>query len=129
MEVALSLKNVWYCFLGCLIGTLIGVLPGVGPIATITMLLPITFGLDPTGALIMLAGIYYGSQYGGSTTALLVNIPGEATSVVTTLDGHQMARNGRAGVALGIAPLASFFAGSFSTMVVAALGGPLTRLA
>ena len=95
--------NILLCFLGCLVGTLIGVLPGVGPIATIAMLLPITFGLDPTGALIMLAGIYYGAQYGGSTTAILVNIPGEATSVVTTLDGHQMAAQGRAGVALGIA--------------------------
>ena len=112
MSVALSLKNVALCFLGCLIGTLIGVLPGVGPIATIAMLLPITFGIDPVGALIMLAGIYYGAQYGGSTTAILVNIPGEATSVVTTLDGHQMAKQGRAGVALGIAAIGSFFAGT-----------------
>ena len=84
LQVALSLKNLWYCFLGCFIGTVIGVLPGVGPIATITMLLPITFGIDPVGALIMLAGIYYGAQYGGSTTAILVNIPGESSSVVTT---------------------------------------------
>ena len=97
-------------------------LPGVGPIATITMLLPITFGLDPVGALIMLAGIYYGAQYGGSTTAILVNIPGEATSVVTTLDGHQMAKQGRAGVALGIAAIGSFFAGCVATLVIAALG-------
>ena len=103
LSVALSLKNLALCFIGCMIGTLIGVLPGVGPIATIAMLLPITFGVDPTGALIMLAGIYYGAQYGGSTTAILVNIPGEATSVVTALDGHQMAHQGRAGVALGIA--------------------------
>ena len=110
--VALSLQNLGLRFLGCLVGTLIGVLPGVGPIATIAMLLPITFGLDPTGALIMLAGIYYGAQYGGSTTAILVNIPGEATSVVTTLDGHQMAQQGRAGVALGIAAIGSFFAGT-----------------
>src|SRR5882724_6099799 len=124
MAVALSLKNLALCFLGCLIGTLIGVLPGVGPIATITMLLPITFGIDPTGALIMLAGIYYGAQYGGSTTAILVNIPGEATSVVTCLDGHQMAKQGRAGVALG-----SFFAGCVSTLVIAALAAPLTRMA
>ena len=102
-SVALGLQNLALCFAGCLVGTLIGVLPGVGPIATIAILLPITFGLDPTGALIMLAGIYYGAQYGGSTTAILVNIPGEATSVVTTLDGHQMAKQGRAGVALGIA--------------------------
>jgi hypothetical protein len=103
--VALSLQNLGLAFLGCLVGTLIGVLPGVGPIATISMLLPITFGLEPVGALIMLAGIYYGAQYGGSTTAILVNIPGEATSVVTALDGHEMARQGRAGVALGIAAI------------------------
>ncbi|KAB1068174.1 tripartite tricarboxylate transporter permease [Methylobacterium soli] len=127
--VALSLQNLALCFMGCLVGTLIGVLPGVGPIATIAMLLPITFGLDPVGALIMLAGIYYGAQYGGSTTAILVNIPGEATSVVTTLDGHQMARQGRAGIALGIAAIGSFFAGTVATLLIAALGAPLTRLA
>ena len=127
--VALSPINLGLAFLGCLVGTLIGVLPGVGPIATIAMLLPITFGLDPTGALIMLAGIYYGAQYGGSTTAILVNIPGEATSVVTALDGHQMARQGRAGVALGIAAIGSFFAGTVATLVIAALGAPLTKLA
>jgi putative tricarboxylic transport membrane protein len=128
-SVALTFQNLGLAFLGCLVGTLIGVLPGVGPIATIAMLLPITFGLDPVGALIMLAGIYYGAQYGGSTTAILVNIPGEATSVVTTLDGHQMARQGRAGVALGIAAIGSFFAGTVATIVIAALGAPLTRLA
>ncbi|MFA6966997.1 tripartite tricarboxylate transporter permease [Bosea sp. (in: a-proteobacteria)] len=127
--VALSLQNLALCFAGCLVGTLIGVLPGVGPIATIAILLPITFGLDPTGALIMLAGIYYGAQYGGSTTAILVNIPGEATSVVTTLDGHQMAKQGRAGVALGTAALGSFFAGCVATLFIAALGAPLTKLA
>ncbi|MFL5132023.1 MAG: tripartite tricarboxylate transporter permease, partial [Microvirga sp.] len=127
--VALTPINLGLAFLGCLVGTLIGVLPGVGPIATIAMLLPITFGLDPTGALIMLAGIYYGAQYGGSTTAILVNIPGEATSVVTALDGHQMARQGRAGVALGIAAIGSFFAGTVATLVIAALGAPLTGLA
>ncbi|WP_407525155.1 tripartite tricarboxylate transporter permease [Methylobacterium oryzisoli] len=121
--------NVVLCFVGCLVGTLIGVLPGVGPVATIAMLLPITFKFDPTGALIMLAGIYYGAQYGGSTTAILVNIPGEATSVVTTLDGHQMARQGRAGVALGIAAIGSFVAGCVATVLIAALGAPLTRLA
>ncbi|HEU4383090.1 MAG TPA: tripartite tricarboxylate transporter permease [Anaeromyxobacteraceae bacterium] len=126
---ALSLQNLGLAFLGCLVGTLIGVLPGVGPIATITMLLPVTFGLDPVGALIMLAGIYYGAQYGGSTTAILVNIPGEATSVVTTMDGHQMARQGRAGVALGVAALGSFFAGCVATLTIAALATPLTRLA
>ena len=128
-SVALTLKNIFFCFIGCFIGTLIGVLPGVGPIATIAMLLPITFGLDPVSALIMLAGIYYGAQYGGSTTAILVNIPGEATSVVTTLDGHQMARQGRAGVALGMAAIGSFVAGSFATILIAALGAPLTKLA
>ncbi len=127
--VALSLKNLALCFTGCFIGTLIGVLPGVGPIATIAMLLPITFGIDPVGALIMLAGIYYGAQYGGSTTAILVNIPGEATSVVTTLDGHQMAKQGRAGVALGISAIGSFIAGSVATILIAALGAPLTRMA
>ncbi|WP_246205689.1 tripartite tricarboxylate transporter permease [Microvirga arsenatis] len=127
--VALTPVNLALAFLGCLVGTLIGVLPGVGPIATIAMLLPITFGLDPVGALIMLAGIYYGAQYGGSTTAILVNIPGEATSVVTALDGHQMARQGRAGVALGIAAIGSFFAGTVATLVIAALGAPLTGLA
>jgi putative tricarboxylic transport membrane protein len=129
MGVALSVKNIFLCFLGCMIGTLVGVLPGVGPIATITMLLPITFGIDPVGALIMLAGIYYGAQYGGSTTAILVNIPGEATAVVTTLDGHQMAKQGRAGVALGIAAIGSFFAGCVSTVVIAGLAAPLTAMA
>ncbi len=128
-SVALTLQNLGLAFLGCLVGTLIGVLPGVGPIATIAMLLPITFGLDPVGALIMLAGIYYGAQYGGSTTAILVNIPGEATAVVTALDGHQMARQGRAGVALGIAAMGSFFAGTVATLLIAALGAPLTGLA
>jgi putative tricarboxylic transport membrane protein len=126
---ALSPVNLALCFLGCLVGTLIGVLPGVGPIATIAMLLPLTFKVDPTGALIMLAGIYYGAQYGGSTTAILVNIPGEATSVVTTLDGHAMARKGEAGIALGIAAMASFFAGTVATLVIAGIGAPLTKLA
>ncbi len=104
--------NLALCLMGTLVGTLVGVLPGVGPLATIAMLLPITFGLPPVGALIMLAGIYYGAQYGGSTTSILVNIPGEASSVVTTLDGHQMAKQGRAGPALAIAAIGSFFAGS-----------------
>src|SRR5919106_3719325 len=129
MGVAFTPTNVFLCLIGVLVGTLIGVLPGIGSTATIAMLLPITFGLDPIGALIMLAGIYYGAQYGGSTTAILVNIPGEATSVVTALDGHQMARQGRAGVALGIAAIGSFFAGTVATLVIAALGAPLTRLA
>jgi putative tricarboxylic transport membrane protein len=128
-SVAFSLHNVGLCFLGCLVGTLIGVLPGIGPIATITMLLPVTFGLPPVGALIMLAGIYYGAQYGGSTTAILVNIPGEVTSVVTTIDGHQMAKQGRAGAALGISALGSFFAGCVATLIIAGLAIPLTRVA
>lgn len=127
-SVALSLQNIAIVFVGCLVGTLIGVLPGVGPIATIAMLLPITYGLEPASALIMLAGIYYGAQYGGSTSAILVNIPGEATAVVTTLDGHAMAKNGRAGAALGIAAIGSFIAGSVTTVFVAALGAPLTKL-
>jgi len=129
MGVAVTPMNVLLCLIGALVGTLIGVLPGIGSLATIAMLLPITFGLPPVGALIMLAGIYYGAQYGGSTTSVLVNIPGEAGSVVTCLDGHQMARQGRAGAALAIAAIGSFFAGCVSTVLVAALGTPLTSLA
>jgi putative tricarboxylic transport membrane protein len=128
-SVAASPYNIGFCLLGAMVGTLVGVLPGIGTVATVAMLLPITFGLPPVGALIMLAGIYYGAQYGGSTTSILVNIPGEATSVVTALDGHQMARQGRAGAALAIAALGSFFAGCVSTVLVAALGAPLTSLA
>jgi len=128
-SVALTPMNVLFCLTGALVGTLVGVLPGVGPVATIAMLLPITFGLPPVGALIMLAGIYYGAQYGGSTTSILVNIPGEASSVVTTLDGHQMARQGRAGPALSIAAIGSFFAGCVATVLVAALAAPLTSVA
>src|ERR1700719_2861709 len=127
--VALSPMNMFLCLVGAMVGTLIGVLPGVGPLATIAMLLPITFGLPPVGALIMLAGIYYGAQYGGSTTSILINIPGEASSVITCLDGNQMARQGRAGPALSIAAIGSFFAGCVSTVLVAALGAPLTSLA
>ncbi|MBX9589835.1 MAG: tripartite tricarboxylate transporter permease [Hyphomonadaceae bacterium] len=127
--VAASLQNLLLCLIGVIVGTLVGVLPGVGSVATIAMLLPITFGLPPIGALIMLAGIYYGAQYGGSTTSILVNIPGEATSVVTTLDGHQMAQQGRAGPALAIAAIGSFFAGCVATLLVAALGAPLTSIA
>src|SRR5215211_7493741 len=127
--VALTPTNIMLCLIGTLVGTLIGVLPGIGSLATIAMLLPITFGLPPVGALIMLAGIYYGAQYGGSTTSILINIPGESSSVVTALDGHQMAKNGRAGPALAIAAMGSFFAGCVSTVLVAALGAPLTSLA
>src|ERR1700720_616300 len=127
--VALTPINLLLCLIGALVGTLVGVLPGIGTIATVAMLLPITFGLPPVGALIMLAGIYYGAQYGGSTTSILVNIPGEATSVVTTLDGFQMAKQGRAGPALAIAAIGSFFAGCVATVLIAVLGAPLTKLA
>ena len=128
-ETALTLSNVLYCFVGVLLGTLIGVLPGIGPIATISMLLPTTFVLPPVSALIMLAGIYYGAQYGGSTTAILVNLPGEVSSVVTCLDGYQMARKGEAGKALGIAALGSFFAGSVATLLIAGFAPPLAEMA
>ena len=128
-SVALSLNNIMYCFIGVLLGTLIGVLPGIGPIATISMLLPATFVLPPVSALIMLAGIYYGAQYGGSTTAILVNLPGEVSSVVTCLDGYQMARQGKAGKALGVAALGSFFAGSVATVLIAGFAPPLAELA
>src|SRR3982075_493050 len=127
--VAFSPINLLLCLIGALVGTLVGVLPGIGTIATVAMLLTITFGLPPVGALIMLAGIYYGAQYGGSTTSILVNIPGEATSVVTTLDGFQMAKQGRAGPALAIAAIGSFFAGCVATVLIAVLGAPLTKLA
>jgi putative tricarboxylic transport membrane protein len=128
LQVAMTLKNIGLCFAGCLIGTLVGVLPGVGPVATIAILLPVTLTLDPTGALIMLAGIYYGAQYGGSTTAILVNIPGEATAVVTAIDGHEMAKKGQAGLALGLAAIGSFIAGTIATLLIAALGVPMTKL-
>ena len=127
--VALTLQNLFYCFGGVLLGTLIGVLPGIGPVPTIAMLLPITYALPPVSALIMLAGIYYGAQYGGSTTAILVNLPGEASSVVTCLDGYQMARQGRAGKALAIAAIGSFIAGTFATLLVAAFAPPLAEVA
>src|SRR3954468_14519395 len=116
---ALTLQNLLYCLIGCLLGTLIGVLPGIGPVPTIAMLLPVTYALPPVSALIMLAGIYYGAQYGGSTTAILVNLPGESSSVVTCIDGYQMARKGQAGKALGIAALGSFFAGCVATVLIA----------
>ena len=128
-SVALTLNNLLYCLIGCLLGTLIGVLPGIGPVATIAMLLPATFTLPPESSLIMLAGIYYGAQYGGSTTAILINIPGESSSVVTALDGYQMARQGRAGAALATAALGSFFAGSVATFLLAAAAPPLAQLA
>jgi len=128
-SVAITPINLIYAFVGCVVGTLIGVLPGIGPVATIAMLLPITYGLEPVTALIMLAGIYYGASYGGSTTAILVNLPGEMSSVVTVLDGHQMAKQGRAGSALCIAALGSFIAGTTATLVIAAFAPPLADLA
>src|SRR6476661_8953678 len=126
---ATSLENLFFCLIGVLLGTLIGVLPGIGATATIAMLLPITFQLEPVASLIMLAGIYYGSQYGGSTTAILINLPGESSSAVTTIDGYQMARQGRAGPALAAAGLGSFFAGTVATILIAVLAKPLTAVA
>src|SRR5262245_23577097 len=128
-SVALTPANLGFCFLGALIGTLVGVLPGIAPITTIAILLPFTFTLPPASSLIMLAGIFYGAQYGGSTTAILVNVPGESSAIVTCLDGHQMARQGRAGPALAIAAIASFFAGTVATVVMATLSAPMTWLA
>jgi putative tricarboxylic transport membrane protein len=127
--VAFTLNNMMYAFFGALLGTLIGVLPGLGPVATIAMLLPSIYALDAAPALIMLAGIYYGAQYGGSTTAILINVPGESSSVVTAIDGYQMARSGRAGAALSAAGLGSFFAGCVGTVIIAAFAPPLTELA
>jgi TctA family transporter len=123
--VALSLQNLAYCFVGVLLGTLVGVLPGIGPLVAIAMLFPLTFSLPPVASLIMLAGIYYGAQYGGSTTSILVNLPGETSSAVTCLDGYQMARQGRAGPALAIAAIASFFAGCVGTLLIALVGPAL----
>ena len=128
-EAAFTLQNLMYAFVGCLLGTLIGVLPGIGPVATIAMLLPATYALPPVAALIMLAGIYYGAQYGGSTTAILVNLPGESSSVVTVIDGHQMARQGRGGPALAAAGLGSFFAGCVGTLILAGFAPALTEVA
>jgi TctA family transporter len=128
-STAVSPINLMYCFIGVFVGTLVGVLPGIGPLAAIAMLLPITFNLPPVGALIMLAGIYYGTQYGGSTTAILVKLPGESASVVTCIDGHQMAKDGRAGPALATAALVSFFAGTVGTILIALFGPPLAEMA
>ena len=128
-HVAMTMQNLLYALAGALLGTLIGVLPGLGPVATIAMLLPSIYALDATPALIMLAGIYYGAQYGGSTTAILINVPGESSSVVTAIDGYQMARQGRAGAALAAAGLGSFFAGCVGTVIIAAFAPPLTELA
>ncbi len=128
-SVSLLPINLLYCLIGAILGTVIGVLPGIGPLATIAMLLPLTFGLPPTSSLIMLAGIYYGSQYGGSTTAILINLPGESSSAVTTIDGYQMARRGRAGPALAAAGIGSFFAGTVATVLIAMVAKPLTAVA
>jgi len=128
-QTALQPESLLFCFVGVLIGTLIGVLPGIGPASSIALLLPFTFSLSPTSALIMLAGIYYGSQYGGSTTAILVNLPGEASAAVTGIDGHAMARQGRAALALALAAIASFIAGTIGTLLIATLSGPLARVA
>ena len=127
--VAFTFQNLLYAFFGAMLGTLIGVLPGIGPVATIAMLLPSTYVLDATPALIMLAGIYYGAQYGGSTTAILINVPGESSLVGTAIDGYQMACQGRAGAALSVAALGSFFAGCVGTIIIAAFATPLTELA
>ena len=129
LSTALQFNNLLYCLIGVVIGTAIGVLPGIGPIPTIALLLPFTFGLEPSSSLIMLAGIFYGAQYGGSTTAILVNVPGETSSVVTCLDGHEMAKQGRAGPALAIAAISSFFAGTVATLIIAVLSLPLADLA
>ena len=128
-NVALMPINLWYTFLGCFMGTIIGVLPGIGPAAGIGLLIPVTFGMDPTSALIMMAGIYYGAMYGGSTTSILINTPGEASSVMTALDGYQMAKNGRAGAALAVSAIGSFIAGSLGIVALTVLAVPLAAVA
>jgi putative tricarboxylic transport membrane protein len=127
--IALQPLNLLWCLLGCVLGTLVGIMPGLGPAAAIAMLMPITFNMDPTGGIIMLAGIYYGAKYGGSTTSILLNIPGEASSVASCLDGYQMARKGRAGAALGIAAIASFVAGTFGVVLLTLVAPPIARFA
>src|ERR671912_2538233 len=127
-EVALTPYNLFWCFIGVLLGTVVGVLPGLGPAATIAMLLPLTFQMNPTSAVIMLAGIYYGAKYGGSTTSILLNVPGGSSSVVTCLDGYQMARNGRGGAALGIAAISSFVAGTVGVLGLMLIAPPLARV-
>src|SRR5687768_10938131 len=128
-SIALTLKNLAYCFLGVFVGTMIGVLPGIGPLAAIAMLLPLTFNLDAVAALILLSGIYYGTKYGGSTTAIMLKLPGESASVVTCLDGYEMAKQGRAGPALGMAAVASFIAGTGGTLLIGMFGPPLAEVA
>ena len=128
-SVALQPANLWWCFVGCFLGTVVGILPGLGPAATIALLLPLTFKMDPAGGIIMLAGIYYGAKYGGSTTSILLNIPGESSSVVTCIDGHAMAKNGRAGPALGIAAIASFVAGTVGILLLTVMAPPVALFA
>src|SRR5450432_3459502 len=128
-QVALTPANLMFCVVGVVLGTVVGVLPGLGPPATIAMLLPLTYKLDPAGAIIMLAGIYYGAKYGGSTTSILMNVPGESASVVTCIDGYQMARKGRAGPALGIAAIASFVAGTVGVLGLMLVAPPVAKLA
>src|SRR6059036_771597 len=128
LGVSLQPPNLTACFVGVFVGTLIGVLPGIGPVATMSLLLPITFAMSPTASIIMMAGIYYGAMYGGSTTSILVNIPGETASVVTCIDGYQMARQGRAGAALAIAAIGSFIAGTLSVLGIMLLAPPLTKI-
>jgi putative tricarboxylic transport membrane protein len=128
-EIAFQFQNLFYCFVGVFVGTLVGVLPGIGPSAAMALLLPLTYKMSALGAIIMLAGIYYGAMYGGSTTSILVNIPGEAASVMTTLDGYQMAQQGRAGPALGIAAFGSFIAGTISVLGLTLIAGPLVQVA
>src|ERR1700680_4581214 len=128
-SVAFRPDVLWYAFLGCVVGTLVGVLPGIGPLAGISILLPSTFGLDATKAIIMLAGIYYGSQYGGSTTSILMRIPGEASSVMTCIDGYAMAQKGRAGAALGIGVIGYFISGTFGVIVLTVIAPPLGAFA
>jgi putative tricarboxylic transport membrane protein len=128
-SVAFTFANMWWCFVGVFLGTIIGILPGLGPAATIALLLPLTYDMDPTGGIIMLAGIYYGAKYGGSTTSILLNMPGEASSVVTCIDGYQMARNGRAGSALGIAAISSFIAGTLGVVALTFVAPTIARFA
>src|SRR5687767_16038420 len=128
-SVTLAPANLFACFVGVFVGTLIGVLPGIGPVATMSLLLPVTYALSPTASIIMMAGVYYGAMYGGSTTSILVNIPGEAASVVTCLDGYQLARQGRAGPALGMAAMGSFIGGSVAILGLMALARPLAEAA
>src|SRR5918995_757369 len=128
-SVALQPANLLWCFVGCFLGTVVGILPGLGPAATVAMLLPLTFNMDPAGGIIMLAGIYYGAKYGGSTTSILLNMPGESSSVVTCIDGYQMARRGRAGAALGIAAIASFIAGTVGVLLLTLIAPPIASFA